>query len=90
MDYVECKIPKEFCNVRKNGMCLLNTECQKIVEQCMGCNRVENDYCKAYINPASKWMGDRECPMATHIEHESKKDKKVRVGQQKQSKKRKK
>jgi hypothetical protein len=90
MDYVECKIPKEFCNVRKNGKCTLNIQCQKIIEQCEGCDRVENGYCKAYINPTSKWVDGKICPMATHVEQSSKKDKKVRVGQQKQSKKRKK
>ena len=87
MSYI-CDIPKKFCNLReKDGTCRLERPCLPIVDQCKGCDKEENGYCKAYIAPAIRWAHGRECPMATHIEREDKKKKireKIRVGQQKQ------
>jgi hypothetical protein len=72
-----CDIPKVFCNVRDlNSYCMLDKLCDKIVEQCVGCNRVENDYCKAFICPTTKWLtGD--CALASHIVREAVEVKKV-------------
>lgn len=84
MSYI-CDIPKKFCNLReKDGSCGLKRACLPIVEQCEGCEKIENGYCKAYIYPAVKWSHGANCPMATHIETEEEKRKKLRIGQQKQ------
>jgi len=84
MSYI-CDIPKKFCNLRaKDGLCELKRPCLPIVEQCEGCEKIENGYCKAYIAPAVKWAHGRDCPAATHIETEEEKKKKLRIGQQKQ------
>jgi len=78
-----CDIPRTFCNLREeDGSCQLKRPCLPIVEQCEGCDKVENGYCKSYIAPAMKWVGGVNCPMAVHLEKEEKK-KKIRVGQQK-------
>lgn len=60
-----------------------------IVDQCVGCDRIEEgtSLCSVYVNPAERWkLGT--CPLATHIitRVETKPDK-VRVGQQKQKRK---
>jgi hypothetical protein len=88
MEYPKCTISKEICSFRnKNGYCTLGITCQKIVEQCEGCNKVENGYCRAYINPENKWKYGRECPLASHLEKKKLEYAKTRVGQQKQKKK---
>jgi len=82
-----CKIPKEFCNVRmENGECRLERTCSPIVDQCTSenCDRIENGYCKVYVNPSAKWSHGKKCPMAPIEIENKKKDSKVRVGQQKQ------
>lgn len=85
MSYI-CDIPKVFCNLRdEDGSCRLKRSCLPVVEQCKGCNKVENGYCQAYVAPAVKWAHKKTCPAATHIALEDKK-KKARVGQQKQKK----
>jgi hypothetical protein len=67
-----CEIPKQ-CNYRKNNECGFLRLCQPIVEACVGCAKVENDYCKNFIDPAVKWsIGGIICPMATHIKAEEK------------------
>jgi hypothetical protein len=43
----------------------------------------DSDYCSAYAFPETRWRLGK-CPLATHLEIESKKKEKVRVGQQKQ------
>lgn len=89
---MRCDVPKMFCNVRdENGNCTLGIKCQPVVEQCLqkgGCNRVDNGYCKAYINPESKWRQSKVCPLATHFvtRLDDRTSGKQRVGQQKQSK----
>lgn len=53
------------------------------VQKCSGCAHVtENGYCSVYMDPKKKWpYGDvsytNRCPMATHIQPESTKKKKV-------------
>lgn len=85
MSYI-CDIPKTFCNLREeDGSCRLKRPCLPIVEQCEGCERTENGYCKAYIAPQVKWGHGSICPMATHLKIEEKK-KKVKIGQKKQTK----
>jgi len=91
MLYPKCTIPKEICPQRDaNGFCRMGILCMEIVEECKGCNRIDNGYCSVYINPKAKWRAGKRCPLASHlitlVEDEGKK----RVGQQKQKKKTKK
>lgn len=43
----------------------------------------EMDFCSAYAFPETRWRLGK-CPLATHIETESQKKERIRVGQQKQ------
>ncbi len=87
MDYIKCTIPKEKCDLRKkNGSCKLRVVCQPIIEKCEGCEKIDNGYCVTYMRPEVKWSNNRICPVATHIETEAQKKKKIRVGQQKHKK----
>lgn len=89
---MKCDVPKMFCNVRdENGNCTLNTKCRPVVDQCLengGCNRIDNGYCKAYINPAAKWRQSKICPLSTNftVRLDDYPRSKKRVGQQKQKK----
>jgi hypothetical protein len=58
-----------------------------IVEQCEGCGFVEDEHCRIWVSPKTKWrMGP--CTNATHIIKDKKVvDERVRVGQQKSKKK---
>lgn len=61
-----------------------------VVKKCHGCDRIEDEeFCCVYVLPEAKWrLGI--CPMATHVKAEVKQDAiKVRIGQQKQAKKKK-
>jgi len=99
MDYITCDIPKEKCNLREaDNICRLNVRCLPVVDRCKGadgsietgsreCKRINNGYCLIYYNPASKWVADRHCPMATHYETEELQKAKIRIGQQKQKRK---
>lgn len=89
MRYPKCVIPKERCNLRdEEGRCRMGILCQEIVEECNGCNRIDNGYCSAYINPSVKWKAGRQCPLASHLTTIIKDEGKRRVGQQKQKKRR--
>ena len=88
MWYPKCTVPKERCNARNaEGQCTLGILCKKIVEECIGCNRIDNGYCSAYINPKNKWSFGKQCPLASHLITVIKDEGKKRVGQQKQNKK---
>jgi hypothetical protein len=58
-----------------------------IVKECAGCDNIDGDFCRIWVNPAAKWrLG--VCASATHVKAEAKSEAaKVRVGQQKQKKK---
>ena len=85
MTHVKCSIPKDICSIRdKGGNCTLGIACQKIVEECEGCDRIDHGYCRSYINPKAKWMTVRKCPLASHLKTQIKSNGKLRVGQQKQ------
>lgn len=87
MLHLKCTIPKEICWQRDdNGYCKVGILCQKIVEKCNGCDRIDNGYCRAYINPSVKWRSGRQCPLASHMSTLIKEEGKHRVGQQKQKK----
>ena len=90
MTYPKCEIPKAKCNARdENGVCKIHAVCQPIIDKCEGCDRIENGYCTAYINPEAKWRvggPDGICPLASHVKREVEKVGKVRLGQQKQKK----
>ena len=49
---------------------------EPIIEQCRDCNRHDGTYCSVYIAPVAKWR-NQNCPMATHLIIEKKKDKKI-------------
>lgn len=88
MGYI-CDIPKKFCSAREeDGTCKIKQKCEPIVEECQGCEKVENGYCKSYIKPEIKWIISKVCPAATHIETEAATKRKKRIGQQKQIKNR--
>jgi len=95
----KCEIPKTVCNLRdKDGYCSLGSgyKCQPVIDKCLGeeegesCGRIENGYCKVYIFPEIKWkLGN--CPMATHLKKKELgrgEQAKVRIGQQKQKRRR--
>lgn len=67
---------------------------QEIVQQCIkykdsekSCDNIVDNFCKRYPVPSTFWrMGG--CPMATHVKFDQVSDtSKVRIGQQKQKKK---
>ncbi|MBF0529795.1 MAG: PxxKW family cysteine-rich protein [Deltaproteobacteria bacterium] len=77
----------------KAGCSFLGGACKPIVDKCQGCDRVKQYadavFCKSFPDPGVKWRTGI-CNMATHVKVESKSaDSKVRVGQQKQVKKKK-
>jgi hypothetical protein len=51
---------------------------EPVVEQCEGCGKSfsHNDVaiCSVYLVPESKWRNNMNCPMATHIKKDVKKD----------------
>lgn len=59
-----------------------------IVPACLGCNHIlPGSKCAIWVSPSAK-MRKGDCGMATHIKRVAdKEDKRVRVGQQKQKKK---
>jgi len=71
------------CQTVKAGVeCIFMTErgctynggrCYPIVEECQGCERVQEFpdglYCQVYSEPRLKWLKGR-CPMATHLKEE--------------------
>ena len=59
-----------------------------ILFKCEGCSHIQDDKCEIWVCPTAKWkLGI--CPNATHIDRGLKKvdDGKVRIGQQKQKRK---
>lgn len=60
-----------------------------IVEQCEGCDKVSTreKVCTAYLYPATRWKHG-SCALATHVREQmdDKPKGKIRVGQQKQKK----
>jgi len=62
-------------------------ERQPVVKQCEGCTNIDEGFCKKWASPAAKWrLGT--CPSASHVKVEVQENgQKVRVGQQKQKKK---
>jgi len=88
MDYIKCEIPKKNCHVRTaDNNCGWEVVCQEIVEQCIGCSHIENNYCQAYILPVNRWNTGKECTLASHLQAKKLAAGKVRIGQQKQKKK---
>jgi hypothetical protein len=74
---------------------------ENVVEQCIKgkdlttptktqCEKIDSDSntCIVYMKPFAQWRNVRSCPMATHYHvDENKVVEKIRVGQQKQKKK---
>jgi len=61
---------------------------QKIIDKCVGCNKVNEGFCSAYLFPSVKWrLGN--CLLASHVEIEVDKTRKERVGQKKGRRKKK-
>lgn len=86
-----CDVPKEHCNLRtEDNICRLGKRCEKVIDKCLengGCIKIENGYCKAYVRPSVKWLGESPCPLASNIiKEKTSPSSKIRVGQQKQRK----
>ena len=88
MNAIKCEIPKKCVMRDSNGVCKLNIICLPIVDKCVECGKIENDYCRIYPSPRAKWSAGRVCPSATHVKEDIPKiESKRRFGQQKQKKK---
>lgn len=75
-----CLIPKDCLRkvtLNLESVCSLNMVCQPIVEQCEGCNKVEEGYCRLYASPATKWRITKICPSSSHVKAEAKAEKKI-------------
>ena len=91
---MQCETIKEGLDctfMTKKGCSFNGGACHAIVEQCNGCDRVavypEGTFCSVFPDPSIKWRRGT-CNMATHIKTDAKgQEGKVRVGQQKQKKK---
>lgn len=58
---------------------------KNVVDKCVGCGRVKDNKCNAYVDPASKWKNGSVCQLSTNVVAEMKAtNQKKRVGQQKQ------
>ncbi len=71
----------EECFFMQSQGCSYNGgSCYPIVEQCNGCNKIKDytgsQYCTSYPQPENKWKGGK-CNFATHVKHETRKDKVV-------------
>jgi hypothetical protein len=79
----EDRVNKKY-EAKKSAM-LSNRE--SIVEECVGCKRVDGSFCNAFISPKVKWhLG--HCNLATHkVFVEDEIEEKKRAGQQKSKKK---
>ena len=91
MQCVTIKEGQDCTFMTKKGCGFNGGVCHAIVEQCNGCDRVtvlaDGSFCAVFPDPSIKWRRG-VCNMATHIKTESKSQEgKVRVGQQKQKKK---
>ena len=65
---------QECSFMNKKGCGFNGGACHKIVEGCVGCQRVVNytdgEYCMVFPDPSAKWrMGN--CTMATHLKAEA-------------------
>jgi hypothetical protein len=74
MDCTTVKEGQECSFMTKKGCGFNSGACHKIVEACVGCQRVvnytEGDYCMVFPDPAAKWrIGN--CNMATHLKVEA-------------------
>lgn len=58
-----------------------------LIACCSGCDKVEGNFCSAYVYPAG-WWEKGGCPLASHVVARSTKNAqgKTRAGQQKQKK----
>ena len=64
----------------ENGALRNGIECSPIIDKCEGCDKVkeypDGKYCAAYPVPELKWTQGK-CNFATHVKHETKKEKVV-------------
>lgn len=71
------KVTVNFDGAEKtaDGMMYNGFHCLPVVEQCVGCDRVQGfegqDFCTSYPQPSTKWAMGR-CNFATHIKREMK------------------
>ena len=80
---MNCATIKEgvFCHLMSKSGCNFNAgECQTIVEQCKGCDKItsytKGEYCNSFPNPAIKWEWIR-CNFASHVKADKNIEKKV-------------
>jgi len=82
-----CELLKRCIHRADDSVCRINIACKPVVENCDGCIRIEDGYCRSFAFPAIKWRSMGGCPMASHIVAEAYTIGKIRAGQQKQKKK---
>lgn len=79
---------KDYRNPIIDNCCRMDVKDEKLIY----CDKVTDEkvgvdiFCKVFAMPSAKWRNGI-CPMATHLIIEKEKVEKVRVGQQKQKKK---
>ncbi|MGB9629848.1 MAG: PxxKW family cysteine-rich protein [Thermodesulfobacteriota bacterium] len=77
--------------MKKNGCSYNGGNCYTIVENCNGCERIEEypqgKFCKIFAEPRVKWLSNI-CNMATHVKREIKTEAQKSIDPLKLSKKR--
>jgi hypothetical protein len=77
---VVIKKGKECPFATKDGCFFADGQCDKIVQHCEGCSKIEvwpdGNYCSSCPAPATKWTRN-SCNMASHLEKETKEVKHV-------------
>jgi hypothetical protein len=68
------KVGAECVFMSKGGCSYNGGKCYPIIDSCTGCDRVMEYptglYCKAYSEPALKWV-QRSCTLATHVKRDN-------------------
>lgn len=60
------------CSFAKaSGCSYIGTSCAQVIEKCIGCSRIVDNFCSTYPDPVLKWAYGYQCPMATHIKKEA-------------------
>jgi hypothetical protein len=89
MDCVTLKAGVDCAFMTKAGCGFNGGACHQVVEQCNGCNRVQQlaagSFCASYPNPAAKWKAGH-CNFATHVKLETQSQQQTKINPLKASK----